>query len=78
MSNFNWVKGGSSDGRMGYILTFDYNYDLIQKLKETIPSYLREWNGDKKYWWIDERCERFINILFPGFLEAVVSQRRLF
>jgi len=78
MSSFKWCKGGSSDGRRGYIITFDYDADLIRRLKESIPSQWREWNSDKKQWWIHEYCEKQINDLFPGFLEAVVAQRRLF
>ena len=73
-----WVKGGSSDGRAGYWLSFDYNPDIIQRIKQTIPSYLREWNDDKKQWWVSELAERAINDIFKGFLQAVVAQKRLF
>ncbi len=78
MSNFQWVKGGSSDGKAGYFLTFDYDFGIIQKLKETIPSYLRQWQPEKGGWWVSELCEKQINDIFKGFLEAVVAQRRLF
>jgi len=73
-----WSKGGSLDGRPGYLLEFDYDPDILQRLKETIPSQYREWRPDEKRWWISEEYERVINDLFPGFLEAVKSQRRLF
>lgn len=73
MTNFNWHKGGSSDGRQGYIITFDYDIEKIKLLKETVPAHLREWNPDKRQWWIHEYCEKAINDLFPGFLEAVTS-----
>lgn len=79
MSNLRtWVKGGSSQGKAGYWLAFDYNPDTIQRLKETVPSYLREWNDEKKEWWVSELCEKQINDCFPGFLIAVVAQKRLF
>jgi len=78
MINFQWTRGGSSEGNAGYILTFDYNHDLIEKLKATVPCSMREWNPDKKHWWVSEYCEKQINDLFPGFLEAVVAQKRLF
>ena len=79
MSNLRtWVKGGSSQGKAGYWLAFDYNLDTIQRLKETVPSYLREWNDEKKEWWVSEFCEKQINDCFPGFLIAVVAQKRLF
>jgi len=79
MSNLRtWVKGGSSQGKAGYWLSFAYDPDTIQRLKETIPSHLREWNDDKKEWWVSECCEKQINDCFPGFLTAVVAQKRLF
>ena len=73
-----WVRGGSSKGKAGYWLAFDYNTDIIQRIKETVPSYLREWNAEKKEWWISEFCEKQINDIFKGFLDAVRAQRRLF
>ena len=79
MSNLRtWVKGGSSKGEAGYWLVFDYNPAIIQRLKETVPSYLREWNTEKKEWWVSELCEKQINDCFPGFLIAVVAQKRVF
>ena len=79
MSNLRtWVKGGSSKGEAGYWLAFAYDPDIIQRLKETIPSYLREWNNDKREWWVSEYCEKEINDIFKGFLQAVVAQKRLF
>jgi len=76
--NLNWIKGGSSDGRPGYLLEFDYSGYIIEQIKKTIPSSLREWNPEKKRWWISELAEKPLNDIFPGFLEAVISQKRLF
>jgi len=76
--SFQWQKGGSSKGQPGYFLTFGYDTEIIRKLKATIPAYLREWDDNKKRWWVDERCERFINDIFPGFLEGVIAQQCLF
>ena len=75
---YEWVHGGSSNGEPGYALSFDYNPDVIERIKRTVPSSLREWNPETKRWWISELCERQINDIFHGFLEAVVAQRRLF
>ena len=77
-NNLNWVKGGSSQGENGYIITFDYNPEVIVKLKSTIPAHLREWHPDARTWWVSELCEKQINDCFPGFLEAVVAQQKLF
>ena len=73
-----WVKGGSTQGKSGYKLKFDYDVDIIQRLKSTIPGHMREWDDDKKEWWVSEYFEKQINDVFPGFLEAVVAQKRLF
>ena len=79
MSNLRtWVKGGSSIGKAGYWLAFAYDPEIIQQIKATIPSHLREWNEDKKEWWVSELCEKQINNIFKGFLQAVVAQKRLF
>jgi len=72
------MKGGSSDGRLGYLIEFDYSAYIVEQIKKTIPSSLREWNPDKKQWWISELAEKPLNDLFPGFLEAVIAQKRLF
>ena len=74
----NWVKGGNTRRKAGYWLYFDYDADVIQKLKETVPSGLREWDAENKKWWVSELCEKQLNDIFPGFLEAVLSQLRLF
>ena len=73
-----WSKGGNSKGESGYWISFNYDAGIIERLKETIPSRFREWDADKKQWWVHEYCEKMINDLFPGFLQAVVAQRKLF
>jgi len=73
-----WIRGGNSKGESGYWLFFDYSSDIIQNIKETIPAQYREWNPEKKGWWVSEYCEKQINDIFKGFLEAVISQKRLF
>lgn len=78
MRNFNWSKGGNLEGKEGYFLTFGYDSEIIKNLKETIPAHLREWQPEKVRWWVSAYCEKQINDIFPGFLEAVVAQRRLF
>ena len=75
--NLLWHRGGSNDGLPGYIISFDYDPDVIKELKERIPNTMREWRPDDKTWWVSENCERVINALFPGFLEAVVAQKYL-
>jgi len=77
-SNLAWWHGGSSQGKAGYYLRFDFDQDIIKALKDTIPWELREWNQETKTWWVDQRAEKSINDLFPGFMEQVASQMTLF
>jgi len=76
-NNLNWVRGGNSKGEAGFWLYFDYDTEIIDQIKRTIPALLREWNPDKKTWWVSELCEKSINDIFKGFLEAIVAQKRL-
>lgn len=73
--NFRWRKGGDRNGRPGYILEFDFDYDVVEKLKAKIPSDKREWRPYAKEWWVAQEYEKQINDLFPGFLEAVIATK---
>lgn len=75
---FQWQKGGSRDGRPGYLISFEYDADLVQRLKATVPASLREWRPEEKRWWVSELCQKPLNDLFPGFLEAVIATKPLF
>lgn len=77
MPSFNWWHGGSSDFRSGYLLSFDYDPALVNELKKRIPASMREWYPNRKLWWVSEHCEKVIDDLFPGFLEAVKAQQSL-
>ena len=73
-----WVRGGNAKGEAGYWLAFDYDPDIIESIKQTIPSQFRVWDADKKEWWVSEYCEKQIDDIFKGFLQAVIVQKRLF
>jgi len=73
-----WYKGGNSDMQEGYWLEFNYDAEVIQQIKEKIPSSLRAWDEENKRWWVSQYAEKAINDIFPGFIEAVQAQQRLF
>lgn len=77
-NNLQWWRGGSSQGQPGYRLKFDYDRDIIEGLKSRIPVAYREWDPESKTWWVHEYCEKAIDELFPGFLQAVIAQKLLF
>lgn len=72
-----WYKGGNSKGEPGYWLEFDYDADIIRQLKQSISSYLREWDDEQKRWWVSELCEVPVDQIFPGFINAIVAQKRM-
>lgn len=76
--SFQWQKGGSREGKPGYLISFGYDPELVQRLKETVPWGMREWRPETKQWWVSENCEKVLNDLFPGFLEAVSATKPLF
>jgi len=53
--------------RGGWCIGFHYDAELVETLKKAVPHMDREWNADKKLWWIDGRYEGILLNLFPGF-----------
>ena len=76
--SFQWQKGGSREGKPGYLISFEYDAEIVQRLKETVPWNLREWRPEEKKWWVSEYCQKQLNDIFSGFLEAVVATKPLF
>lgn len=65
------IRGGSKEGRAGFIISFPYNEELVETLKRTIPHTEREWREDEKVWWISVRYEDVLKLMFSNF-EALV------
>jgi len=61
------IRGGSQDGKSGYIIAFHYDADLIEKLKRTIPHTDREWREDSKTWWVSIARESELMAMFSNF-----------
>lgn len=68
---------GGFQGRAGWWIRFDYDEELIERLKEKVPASLRSWDEDKKRWWVSLEAEDTLLKLMPG-LEAYRSQGALF
>jgi len=60
------IKGGSIDGRAGYIISFNYDSEVVERIK-TIPHNYREWRPDEKTWWISGEYENTLESLFNNF-----------
>lgn len=70
------VRAGSREGRPGWLLSFDYDAEAIERLKQLVLFEDREWRPDEKRWWVadSERCRRVLRSLWPAFqaFEAAV------
>jgi len=75
---FQWQKAGSRDGKPGYLISFEYDTELVQRLKSTVPASLREWRPEEKRWWVSELCQKPLNDIFPHFIEALAATKPLF
>uniref|UniRef100_A0A6M3JIJ5 Uncharacterized protein n=1 Tax=viral metagenome TaxID=1070528 RepID=A0A6M3JIJ5_9ZZZZ len=64
-----WYKNGA-----GYSIGFDYSPEIVELIKKKIPHTARNWNADKKEWWVNEEYLNELNAIFPGFIETIKSQ----
>lgn len=71
------IKGGSVDGRAGWIIGFDYRPEIVEKLKE-IPHTEREWHLDTKVWWISDIYSEHLRKIFPNFEALAYLQGNFF
>lgn len=72
------IKGGSQDRQAGYLITFKYDEELIETLKNSIPHTEREWREESKTWWVSENYECILNTLFKNFYALVYQQAKMF
>lgn len=74
------IRGSVYVDKAEYIIEFDYNKELVEKVKEEIPG--RKWNPDKKYWHapICPRAAQAIhNIDFESYgLEVSENVKKIF
>ena len=61
------IRGGSKEGRSGYLIAFDYDISIIETLKRSIPHTEREWRPEDKVWWISIEFEDKLKVLFKNF-----------
>ena len=72
------IRGGSQEGRSGFILAFHYDLDVVEALKRAIPHTEREWREEQKVWWVSERYEEPLKSMFGNFEALIYLQVRMF
>jgi len=68
-----WYKYGN-----GYKIKFDYDTELVERLKAMIPHTARQWDDVSKEWWVSAEYIDALDKLFPGFKTMVKSQLTIF
>lgn len=72
------IKGGSKDGRPGWIIAFSYDELLIERLKAEVMYTAREWRAETKTWWISEQYEDVLDAMFSNWFALAKLQGTLF
>lgn len=68
---------GGSDGRPGWWLSFDYDEQLVPRLKAQIAASERSWDEVGKRWWISEDAVTQVLLILPA-LASYLNQPPLF
>jgi len=71
------IRGGNAEKQEGFILSFRYDADTVEKLKQAIPHTHREWYPEAKTWWVSVEYELQLEQLFSNFKALVYAQGRL-
>lgn len=73
------LRGGSDWGmRPGWLIRFQYDVDLVERLKNMIPHTYREWHQGPKSWWVSEEYEDELNELFSNWYALAKQQLPMF
>jgi len=72
------IKAGDSNGRPGWLIRFNYDRDLIEQLKTSVPHTEREWHPDSSEWWISEIYNDSLKGLFGNFEALAFLQGKMF
>ena len=72
------IKGGNAKGEAGWLLKFDYDEKLIERLKKAVNYRDSEWDAEKKEWWISQRYEDVLDELFSNWYALAKLQGTLF
>jgi hypothetical protein len=71
-------KGGDDNKRPGYWLGFQYDIQVIERMKREVPHTDRVWDEGKKLWWVSEAYESVLTEIFGNFYALTKLQGSLF
>jgi len=72
------IKGGSQDGRPGYLIAFNYDVEIVETLKRSVPHMHREWREEHKIWWVAAEYDAVLDGMFGNFNALAHLQGSLF
>jgi len=71
------IKGGSKDGKEGWLISFNYDPVTVEMLKCAVPHLSREWREQSKSWWVSSEYSNTIKGIFSNFEALAYLQGRL-
>jgi len=71
-------RGGNADGQPGYWIGFDYDAELVETLKSSIPHTRRCWDSNAKLWWVSADYDDWLCNFFGNFYALAHMQGKLF
>ena len=70
-------RGGDQDERAGWWIGFDYDVDVVERLKRRVPPTQRTWDGASRLWWVSSWYEHILLELFGESFNAHLQQAAL-
>jgi len=71
------IKAGDENMREGYMIAFNYDEQVVEALKSSIPHTERSYYPDSKQWWISAEYEYKLHQLFGNFNALAHLQGKL-
>ena len=72
------VKGGDANGRPGWLIKFEYDAEIVEAVKKSIPHTEREWYPFSRTWWVSEQYAPVMSRIFSNFDSLAYLQGNLF
>ena len=72
------IKAGDEGMRAGYRIAFNYNEQVVECLKRSVPHTARSYYPETKQWWVSIEYEGVLDKMFSNFDALAHKQGILF